>query len=198
MPNEEKIIIRDLRRKEKFFIDDEYLNGYAKKCGVTATAVYASLCRHVDKKQKCYPSTRKIAEEHNISIRSVYRALDVLEQYLIIRRKRLGKQLTNRYYLLDRTEWSDVPKMTYHTCQKQHITDDKNDISIVRKHKSNETQKKGGLSFKELADAYKKGERNYKPFFWGDEMRWSQNRWWVIENGEWFEFAGNESEIEWR
>ncbi len=198
MPTEEKIIVRDLRRKEKFFIDDEYLNGYAKKCGIVATAVYASLCRHADKKQKCYPSIKKLAEEHNISTRRVYRALNMLEQYNIIRRKRMGKQLTNRYYLLDKTEWGDVSKMAHHTCQKQHITGDKNNTSIVRKHNRKVTQKKGGLSFKESADAYKRGERNYKPFFWGNEMRWSQNKWWVIEDGKWLEFAEKETEIEWR
>lgn len=54
------------------------------------------------------------------------------------------------------------------------------------------------FSKKELAEAYKKGERKFKPYFWGNEMRWSQEKWWVIKNGEWLEFAGNESEIEWR
>lgn len=69
-----------------------------------------------------------------------------------------------------------------------------------RKRKKNEIQMKeiSSLSFKELSDAYKQGKREYKPFFEGSEMRWSQSRWWVIENGQWLEFAGEESEIEWR
>jgi len=66
----------------------------------------------------------------------------------------------------------------------------------------NTKQTKSPLSFKELADAYKKHKkrkRSYKkPYFRGNEMRWSQNKWWVIENGEWLEFAGQESEIEWK
>jgi len=39
-----------------------------------------------------------------------------------------------------------------------------------------------------------------KPYFRGEEMRWSQDKWWVIpkEGRQWLEFAGSESEIEWR
>ena len=53
--------------------------------------------------------------------------------------------------------------------------------------------------FNELIISYKEGkEIAYKPYYKGEEMRWYQNRWWVIENGEWLEFVGSESEIEWR
>ena len=73
--------VRDMRHKEKFQIDDIYLNGYAKKCGIYATGVYISLCRHSDAKlQECWPSIRKIAEELNISEKQVGRALKILEE----------------------------------------------------------------------------------------------------------------------
>jgi len=101
--------VRDMRHKEKFQIDDIYLNGYAKKCGIYATGVYVSLCRHVDRNQKCFPSIRRIAEELNISEKQTGRAIKILENYNIIRKVRLGKKLTNRYYLLDRSEWTDSP-----------------------------------------------------------------------------------------
>ena len=61
------IVIRDLRQKEKFIVDDYYLNGYAKYMGLAATAVYLSLCRHADKEQKSFPSIKLLATEHNIS-----------------------------------------------------------------------------------------------------------------------------------
>ena len=49
-------------------LDDAYLNGYAKICGIYATVVYNSLCRHANfYNQECFPSLKKIAEEHNIS-----------------------------------------------------------------------------------------------------------------------------------
>jgi len=42
--------------------------------------------------------------------------------------------------------------------------------------------------------------KDIKPFYMGEEMRWSQGQWWVIPNdgGEWLEFADKENKIEWR
>ena len=40
-----------------------------------------------------------------------------------------------------------------------------------------------------------------KPYFWGQEMRKDRReKWWVVpgDGGPWLEFAGSESEIEWR
>ena len=50
-------------------------------------------------------------------------------------------------------------------------------------------------------DRLKPKEVVKKPFFQGNPMVWSQThkKWYVIdENGEWLEFAGNESDVEWR
>jgi len=50
-------------------------------------------------------------------------------------------------------------------------------------------------------DRLKPKEIVKKPFFRGDPMIWSQThkKWYVIDkNGNWLEFAGKESEIEWR
>ena len=76
--------VRDLR--EKFFqVDDAYLNGYAKLCGISATGVYMILCRHASKDQSCFPSKKTIAEKLGISERSVYTAVKVLENWNIIK-----------------------------------------------------------------------------------------------------------------
>ena len=37
-----------------------------------------------------------------------------------------------------------------------------------------------------------------KPYFRGNEMRYSQNKWWVLENGEWLEFAGDKKDMEYK
>jgi hypothetical protein len=105
----EELKIRDLRKKEQFVVDDVYLNGYAKLCGIYATGVYLSLCRHADKQQKSFPSLKKISEELDISIKQVGRSLNVLESHNIIMRERMGKKLNNRYYLLDKSEWTNSP-----------------------------------------------------------------------------------------
>jgi hypothetical protein len=111
----EKFEIRDLRKKDKFVIDDEYLNGYAKLCGINATGVYVSLCRHANKQQTCFPSKELLANELNISERSVYSALKKLEEWNIIKtqsqgRKDNGSFKNNIYTLLDKSLWKNKPQ----------------------------------------------------------------------------------------
>ena len=106
----EKIKIRDLRHKEKFQIDDEYLNGQAKLCGIYATGVYVSLCRHSDKEQQCFPSIRLIAEELKISRDSVIKGLRQLEKHQVVltikqKKNKTGKFLNNTYFLVDKKYW---------------------------------------------------------------------------------------------
>ncbi len=105
-------------------MDDAYLNGYAKLCGIYATGVYVSLCRHVDKEQKCFPSHEKIAEELNISRRQVIRSIDVLTSHNIISRERIGKKANNRYWLIDKSEWTDSHITNKSEVPTSHITSD--------------------------------------------------------------------------
>jgi hypothetical protein len=44
------------------------------------------------------------------------------------------------------------------------------------------------------------GKKNRKPYFQGNPMIWSElkKKWFVIVDSEWLEFAGQESEIEWK
>jgi len=97
--------VRDLRKKEKFFIDDAFVDRVARKIGIHAVGVYACLCRHVDIGQSCYPSRQLIAEKLNISEKQVSRSIKILEEHQIIEKVRLGKRLNNRYYLIDKTRW---------------------------------------------------------------------------------------------
>ena len=175
--------IRDLRKKEQFIIDDIYLNGYAKECGIYATGVYVSLCRHADKEQKSFPSLKKIAEELSISRSQVIRAIKRLEKYNIVKRERMGKKLNNRYYLIDKSEWSgrnftSVP-------QELHLVSGRNFHS--KDAHSKDTQ--------ERSSSFKK-----KPFFREMEMRKVKNKWFCLplDGSSWLEFAAKEKEIEWK
>ena len=71
-----------------------------------------------------------------------------------------------------------------------------------KEHLPKETiqRKDNSSSYKELVDAYKRGNRKCKPYFWGNEMRWKEGegKWYVLKDGEWLNFAGQESEIEWK
>lgn len=156
--NEQTFEVRDIRRKEKFVVDDLYLNGYARKVGVYATAVYLSLCRHSDKDQKSFPSRERIAEQHGISVRQVARAMQSLKEWNLIKVERIGKKANNRYWLVDKSEWtdspfSDVPHSPVHRdSQSCHIGTD----SPVH---SKDTHKKDTHS-KELAEQSSAGQVN--------------------------------------
>ena len=110
---EHKIRIVDKRTKEKFLIDDTYLNGYARLCGIYATGVYISLCRHVNKDQYCFPSFKLMANELSISFSSVQRAISTLAEWNIInvsREKRVdGTWKNHAYTLLDKSIWKQKP-----------------------------------------------------------------------------------------
>jgi biotin operon repressor len=108
------IEIRDNRQKEWFWLDNEYLNGYAKHLGVYCTAVYISLCRHADNKtQSCFPSMRLIADENGMSTKTVERATKTLEEWGIISitksKNKDGTQANNLYILTAKSSWKSKP-----------------------------------------------------------------------------------------
>ncbi len=102
--------IIDKRKKEKYVLDDEYLNGMARLCGWQGTIVYNSLCRHVDKDQKCFPSIKLISEQHNVNRKTIIKGIDSLERRGVIEIKKIrskgGQWLNNEYTLLDKSEWN--------------------------------------------------------------------------------------------
>jgi len=109
------IKIRDLRKKDQYKIDDAYLNGYARLCGVYATAVYNSLSRHADfHTQECFPSIEKMAEQHGIDRKTIMRGIAELEKWGIVmkiktRDPKSNRQLPNVYILVDKSMWLPKP-----------------------------------------------------------------------------------------
>jgi len=97
--------VRDLRQKDKFFLDNDFFNGYVRILGTNALGIYCSLARHADKQQKSFPSQKSIAEELGLSEPTINEWIKVLEYFCIIKKQRIGKQCTNRYWLLDKKEW---------------------------------------------------------------------------------------------
>ena len=104
--------VRDLRRKEKFVIDDDYLNGYARVCGIFATGVYIAICRHASKLQTAFPSIELMAKKLKISASSAKRAVKKLEELNIIKVRRQknnkGWHKVNTYILLDKSVWKPI------------------------------------------------------------------------------------------
>lgn len=183
-----KFKIRDLRKKEQFMMDDTYLNGYAKKCGIYATGVYLSLCRHANKDQKCWPSIRKMAEELNISSVMVQRGLKILCECNIIQKEQLGKGSNNRYYLIDKSDWSSVshddtlstsvgvsPQISQCiTTDTRCITTDKSIVRIPNKDTQSKDiaeQSSAGNEINELIDLFKQINLSYSKFFGNKTQR---------------------------
>lgn len=106
--------VRDHRRKEMYRVDDEYLNGYARLCGIFATGVYNCLCRHANHlTQTSFPSVETMADKLDISRDSVIRGLKNLEKWNIIKKEKsrsakTGEWIHNSYTLIDKDFW--VPK----------------------------------------------------------------------------------------
>jgi hypothetical protein len=123
--------VRDMRSKEKFFVNDEYLNGYARLCGANATLVYLCLCRHADRYQESFPSIKVMAEKTGVSERSIIRGIQTLERWRIISKERERRSdatwLNNRYVLLDKSAWKTKPSDT----ESLGEPSDKSDISQV-------------------------------------------------------------------
>ena len=130
MPN---IEIRDLRHKQFFMVDDEYLNGYARLCGINATGVYLSLCRHASKDQTCFPSKKLMACELSISERSVYTAVKKLEEWGVVLiedqgRKNDGSFKSKIYTLVDKKHWKKKPQANGADGTTRHPPRANNDI----------------------------------------------------------------------
>jgi hypothetical protein len=111
-PNIESFEVRDLRGVDFCRVDDRYLNGYARLCGIYATGVYLVLCRHANSKtQSCFPSESLIAKKLNVSNVQVKRAIKTLESHNIIRVDRASGRV-NTYFLLDKRLWTtSIPQI---------------------------------------------------------------------------------------
>ena len=111
---------RDKRKKGWFWMDNDYLNGYAKYFGAVGTAVYVSLCRHANNdSQECFPAQSLIADELNIARRTVSKYLKLFEKHRLIKITQEqgvdGKFKNNIYKLLDKTEWKTTVGTKKHT-----------------------------------------------------------------------------------
>jgi len=198
--DQEKFEVRDLRERNRYVVDIKFLNGYARFLRIYAVGVYDSLCRHANKEQKCWPSINKIATELDICRNKVIESIKYLEFWQIIKKRRVGKEATNRYFLLDKKHWkplneenlkqlSEVYHINFKSLQDK-LQEFIASTSIVRKHNGKELQKKGDCSVNKK-----------KPYFWGMPM-WKDEKngkWWVIHGQDDFrEFTEKESKIEWR
>ena len=118
-----KFEIRDLRDKNKFIMDDKFLNGYARFTGIYAVGVYSSLCRHANKEQASWPSIEKISEELTIGRKKVIESIKYLEFWQIVKKERTGKRCNNRYYLVDKKFWKPIGEVSVRDFSEVSVRD---------------------------------------------------------------------------
>jgi hypothetical protein len=172
--------VRDYRNKSMFRVDDEYLNGYAKLCGINATMVYLCLCRHADRNQESFPSIKLMAEKTGVSERSVIRGIQILIEWNIIskerERKKDAKWLNNRYILLDKNVWKSKPSATQSLgsqvteTTEPSATDDKSQVphshtkvTHIKVTHTNPDLQSDGVNL--IIDAFKSVNPSYKLWF---------------------------------
>lgn len=139
--------IRDLRHKEKFVIDDKYLNGYARLCGWKATLVYLSLCRHSSKEQKSFPSIKLMSRELGISEDSVLKGMKSLKEWNVISVKstfrRDGGRGCNIYTLIDKTQWklkpTHIANSVIHPLGQDNIPSSQETITPIATNRNKDT-----------------------------------------------------------
>ena len=96
-----------------FMIDNDFVDKYAKFAKAYTTSVYIALKRHANVKTKeAFPGQKLIALEMGISICSVKRGINMLEQLNIISvEKQDGAH--NVYRLLHKKHWKKTPTETW-------------------------------------------------------------------------------------
>jgi len=77
-----------------------------KEISQGAKLCYARLCQYVGKKEKCWPSHVKLAEELGCSRHQVQRYIKELIDNELIEKKRIGLRCANRYFILEHP-WMD-------------------------------------------------------------------------------------------
>ena len=178
------IKVRSKRTEKRFYIDNEFLNGYAKKVGWQGNIVYIALCRH-EKNGKAFPGFRHLAEELGVGIASISKGVKALKEHNIIQIEK-GKQNKFTYWLTDYSEWKPVDKWSNRS-RYEHTVRNTNDT--VRPAAHNNTNRT--ILIKNSSSSKK------KPYFRGMEMRESKGKVWClpIDGSPWLEFVGDKKDI---
>lgn len=192
--NNKEIVVRDMRKRSHFSVDDLFVDEYARVCGPYAVCVYMCLCRHANfKTQESFPSIKVIANKTRISEDSANRGLKTLISYGIITKERsrhpnTGRWVSNSYVLIDKSKWKHLEEAPsrherygaiplsaghhtavsgfYHTAVSG-TKDSNNSKDSKEKVTKESAQGAEGVSFMQSIKPKKNGKRNYDPLISG-------------------------------
>jgi len=148
--------------KSFYMKPDEYLNGWARKCGWKATLAYDSLWRHADRSREAYPSYKLMAEEHGVSEATIKRGVTVLEKFNIIckeqKKSSKGKFLHNTYLLLDKKHWQEPVGLVRPTDSRRSVENPS--VGLYRPHKDTHKKDTHTLSIEKFSKIDDLGEQD--------------------------------------
>jgi len=135
-----EIKVRSKRKENRYYIDNEFLNGYAKKVGWQGHIVYSALCRH-EKKGKAFPGFRHLAEELGVSKGTIGKGVELLKEYNIIQVEK-GKQNKFTYWLTDYTDWKYIDKWSNRPQDGQTVRRVDDTVHVVGHNNTNKQTNK--------------------------------------------------------
>lgn len=211
----QEIKVRSRRTESRFYIDNEFLNGYAAKVGWKGHIVYSALCRH-EKNGIAFPGLRHLARELGVSVSTAQRGIKELVKWNIIQIEKPNKKnLPFTYWLIDYSDWKEIENKTdwYNQSrvlsQKQGVSPQRHPcittetprVSPQRQNNTNTNNTNNNTKEEEKEISSFKKKEGRKPFYEGQEMRFVKGKWFVIPRDgshPWLEFAGSKSEIKYK
>jgi hypothetical protein len=96
--------LRDLRRRDWFWIDNVFIEQYARSIGPIGVTLYVTLARFAGRRSEAFPSLRYLESLLGISRPSLVKYLNILEEHGLIRitprTSKEGDNTSNLYELL--------------------------------------------------------------------------------------------------
>lgn len=155
---ENTIEVRSKRTDSRYYIDNEFLNGYAAKVGPNGHIVYSALCRH-EKDGKAFPGYRHLAKELGTSVGNISSGVKKLKKYNIIKiEKSNRKNKSYTYWLVDYKNWSDSKNKSDWFNQKSSIIScsnsehQKSRVQIVNSSCSNSEQNNTNINNRSISN----------------------------------------------
>ncbi len=137
-----------------------------------------------------YKTIGEMTEETALSRFEQENAIAICERYGVLEKKNKGIPRRRHF----KVNIEKIIKLLEHQLpeiNKPYCWNSTNSLAI---NQQTNTYNTSNITNKELSSSRK------RPYFRGDEMRWSRDKWWVLpkDGGSWLEFAGSEKDIDYK
>lgn len=209
---EKSKIIDNSGNKKYFAIVPYYIVNHST---VYEQSLYLVMKRIASEGGTCYASPQTIAKKMGVTAKTVkkYRKKLLKRKWIkLVGKRKSGRtsQSVDEYEIVDLWElnidyYSKVEPSSIFNRESNSDKTEFNSAKVESVTPEEETVKnndiKKNVSYYNKITNYKAGRRwREKPYYKGEQMRWSQNKWWVIpkDGGRWLKFTASKKDIEWK